>query len=288
MEFLDWLQHEGGVCTVQSARAWMSKPELDSMRGTTIWSPLRGWVALVGVQNDVTRALQAGGVASCVTAFAVHGLWLPHGPQQLHLRARRNTHSARVSTTRTAKGLVLHVTHNRLADTRPQFGVDPPISALAIAAGCISRTELLAAADTALASGQVSLEDLSDLAADLPRRRRHGLEWATGKAGSGSESEFAALLRGAGIAFSQQSEVLPKRFVDFLIGRSLIVEIDSNLWHGTPAQQAADRARDAEFTRRGYRVVRFTYEQVLFQPAYVREVILDLVRQGAHTCAPWT
>lgn len=287
MEFLDWLQHEGGVCTVQAARAWMSKPALDTMRGTTIWSPLRGWVALVGVQNDATRALQAGGVASCVTAFAVHGLWLPHGPQRLHLRARRNTHSARVTTTRAAEGLVLHVTHNRLADTRPPFGVDPPLSALATAAGCISRTELMAAADTALARALVSHDDLSELAAVLPRRRRHGLEWATGKAGSGSESEFAALLRSAGIEFTQQSEVLPHHFVDFLIGRSLIIEIDSNLWHGTPAQQAADRARDAEFTRRGYRVVRFTYEQVLFQPTYAREVVLDLVRRGAHTSAPW-
>lgn len=288
MEFLEWLASEGGVCTVQAARTVVSKEDLQAMTGTQIWSPLRGWVALVGLQNDVTRALGAGGVATCVTAFAQHELWLPHGPQKLHVRIRRNTHSVRASGTRTKDSIVAHATPSRLDESRPQFGIDAPIVALANAAHCIGESELMAAADTALAKELVSPEDLAELVKLLPLRRTRGLAWATGTAGSGSESEFAALLRRCRIAYRQQASPVEGEFVDFLIGRSLVVEIDSVAWHASPEQLANDRRRDAELTRRGYVVVRFTYEQVLFQPDYVREVVLDLVRRGVHRRAPWS
>ena len=95
------------------------------------------------------------------------------------------------------------------------------------------------------------------------------------------------MLRRAGVAYVQQFRVRDGQVVDFLIGRSLIVEIDSQLWHASPEQQAADRARDAELIRRGYIPLRFTYEQVLFQPEYVMETVLAVVRRRAHLRAPW-
>ncbi|MGM1029691.1 MAG: endonuclease domain-containing protein [Actinomycetota bacterium] len=286
MDFLTWLASIGGVCTMQSARAWLPRDALGSMQGTTLWTPLRGWVALVGLQNDVTRSLQAGGVATCVTAFAMHGMWVPHGPQLLHVRIRRRTHSDRVALSAQHPGCSLHRMHDRLAETRPRDGVDSPIDALAVASGCVTAVELLAAADSALSGGIVTREGLRQLAVVLPRRRSRGLQWATGLAGSGTESAFVALLRRAHVGFVQQPELLPSRFVDFLIGRCLVVEIDSQLWHASPAQQAADRARDAELIRRGYIPLRFTYEQVLFQPEYVMSTVLAIVRRGAHLRTP--
>ena len=51
--------------------------------------------------------------------------------------------------------------------------------------------------------------------------------------------------------------------VDFLWPESrLIVETDGRTSHSTPAAFERDRARDAELTVAGYRVVRFTYRQV--------------------------
>lgn len=287
MDFLEWLEANGGVCTMQSARDRMSKDALDSMQGSMLWTPLRGWVARVGVQNDVTRSLQAGGVASCVTAFRSLGLWTPHGPQLLHVRVRRRTHSARVALSAVTDGRVLHRMHDRIDEVRPRHGVDSAVDALAVASGCVAPDELLAAADSALAKELVNRDQLRELALALPRRRRSGLDWATGLAGSGTESTFAAMLRRAHVRFVQQPELMRERFVDFLIGRCLVVEIDSQLWHATPEQQAADRARDAELTRRGYVVLRFTYEQVLFQPDYVMETVLSVVRRGAHLRQPW-
>jgi very-short-patch-repair endonuclease len=286
VDFLAWLASTGGVCTMQAAREWLSKGALDSMQGTSLWTPLRGWVALVGVQNDVTRSLQAGGVATCVTAFAMHGMWVPHGPQLLHVRIRRRTHSDRVALSATRPGCTLHRLHDRIDQVRPRHGVDRPIDALAVASACVTSEELLAAADSALARGLVRRDELGELAMALPRRRRRGLQWATGLAGSGTESTFAAMLRRARVRFVQQPELLPGRFVDFLIGHCLVVEIDSQLWHASPAQQAADRARDAELIRRGYIPLRFTYEQVLFQPEYVMSTVLAIVRRGAHLRLP--
>lgn len=286
MDFLAWLASTGGVCTMQAAREWLPRDELDSMQGTSLWTPLRGWVALVGVQNDATRSLQAGGVATCVTAFAKHGMWVPHGPQLLHVRIRRRTHSDRVASSAQHPGCSLHRMHDRVAEVRPRDGFDRPIDALAVASGCVTSEELLAAADSALATGIVTREELRELALALPRRRRSGLQWATGLAGSGTESTFVAMLRRAHVGFVQQPELLPSRFVDFLIGRCLVVEIDSQLWHASPAQQAADRARDAELIRRGYIPLRFTYEQVLFQPDSVMSTVLAIVRRGAHLRRP--
>ena len=39
---------------------------------------------------------------------------------------------------------------------------------------------------------------------------------------------------------------------------------------------------DAELVRRGYVTLRFTYEQVLFQPEQVMATVLDVVRAGGH------
>ncbi|GAA3606652.1 endonuclease domain-containing protein [Agrococcus terreus] len=287
MDLVEWMRATGGLCTVQAARDRASSDEIDAMRGSVLWSPLRGWLALAGMRDERTWALQHGGVATCVTAFARHGMWVPHGPQHVHVRVNRETHSARVAAAASVPGIVLHRMHLRLPDRRPGHGVDVPLAALAVASGCVSADDLVAAADSALAAGLIGRDDLRALAAALPRRRRRGLERASSLSGSGTESAFAAVLRRAGIAFAQQAELVPGEYVDFLIGTSLVVEIDSQRWHGSPDQQARDRARDAALTALGYRVLRFTYEQVLFERERCLAAILAIVRRDGHRRRSW-
>ncbi|WP_425843042.1 endonuclease domain-containing protein [Agrococcus sp. TSP3-2-1] len=288
MELLEWMGTVGGVCTTRAARDFATGDELVRHRAEgRLWSPLRGWLALAGVRNDVTRALQAGGVLTCVSAFREHGLWTPHGPQHLHVRVHRETHSARVHRSERAAGITVHRLHFWMPEERPTFGIDAPETALAVATACVSEADVIGATDSAVTSGRLSLEDVRELAERLPRDRRRGLERASGETGSGSESTFALLLRRAGIRYVHQFEPRPGHFSDFRIGRSLIVEIDSQLWHATPQQQAKDRERDAALTAMGYRVLRFTYEQVLFQPDYVMSIVLALVRRRAHLRPIW-
>jgi very-short-patch-repair endonuclease len=69
--------------------------------------------------------------------------------------------------------------------------------------------------------------------------------------------------------------------VDFLWPESrLIIEVDGYEFHRNRASFEADRGRDAELTRWGFRVVRFTYRQVNEQPAHVAKTIRELLRPG--------
>ena len=288
MDFLAWLETVGGVCTTAAAQEHATAQQLRGLRSTgVLWTPLRGWIAVNGLENEITHALQHGGVATCVSAFRSHGLWVPHGDHDLHVRVNRETHSDRVDLAEGRDGVRLHRMHMDLPDSRPWDGVDGVLAALAAATGCIATDDVIAAADSALSSGRIQHAELRKLAARLPIRRRRALQQADELSGSGSESMFAAMLRRSGIAFVQQPELLPSEFFDFLIGKSLVVEIDSVEWHGSRSQQAADRRRDARLTSLGYRVVRFTYEQVLFDPEYVREIVLGLVRRNVHERELW-
>lgn len=67
--------------------------------------------------------------------------------------------------------------------------------------------------------------------------------------------------------------------VDFLwIDHALIVETDGFRYHGNRAAFEADRARDAELQGLGYRVLRFTYRQVVDTPGEVIGRIRKVMR----------
>lgn len=68
------------------------------------------------------------------------------------------------------------------------------------------------------------------------------------------------------------------REVDFLWRRlRLIVETDGHETHGTRSAFERDRARDARLTMLGYRVVRFTYRQVVYEPDGVAATLRGLI-----------
>ena len=288
MDFIEWLGAHGGICTVQAARNRLTLAQLHDLRARgVVWTPLRGWVALAHVRNAVTRSLQLGGVATCATALGEHGLWTPHAETRTHVRVNRETHSDRVDLAEQTPGVVVHRMHGWFRDIRPVHGLDPVLAALAVASGCLAVEDVVAAAEAGLKAGILTQEELTTLALALPRRRRRALGWCSPLSGSGLESTFAVALRGAHIGFVQQFSPLPGMYVDFLIGTSLLVELDSRSWHGRPVDIETDRRRDALFTSLGYRPLRFTYEQVMFQREWVLEQVLGLVRRDTHRRRIW-
>ena len=69
--------------------------------------------------------------------------------------------------------------------------------------------------------------------------------------------------------------------VDFSWRRHrLVVETDSHRHHGTRAAFERDRSRDADLTRAGHRVVRFTDRQVAREPVRVAETVRALLEGG--------
>jgi very-short-patch-repair endonuclease len=59
----------------------------------------------------------------------------------------------------------------------------------------------------------------------------------------------------------------------------LVVECDGLRYHRTPSQQARDRQRDQAHTAAGLVPLRFTHDQIRFEPARVRRVLEAVVRR---------
>jgi hypothetical protein len=61
----------------------------------------------------------------------------------------------------------------------------------------------------------------------------------------------------------------------------LVVETDGLRYHRTPAEQARDRLRDQAHTAAGLTQLRFTHEQVRYEPDYVREILAQTASRFA-------
>ena len=64
----------------------------------------------------------------------------------------------------------------------------------------------------------------------------------------------------------------------------LVVETDGYRYHSSPTAKRRDHRRDRELTALGWRPVRFTYEEVAFEPSMVGEELAQLLR-NARTAA---
>jgi predicted transcriptional regulator of viral defense system len=92
------------------------------------------------------------------------------------------------------------------------------------------------------------------------------------------EKRFLALCKEAGIPKPHVNLFGDGKEVDFRWpDRGLIVEVDSLRHHGTRAAFERDRRRDQELTTRGWRVVRFTWRQVVGEPDRVAATLASLL-----------
>jgi very-short-patch-repair endonuclease len=58
-----------------------------------------------------------------------------------------------------------------------------------------------------------------------------------------------------------------------------VVETDGLTYHRTPAQQAEDLVRDQTHIAAGCTPLRFTHEQVRYEPDYVRRTLIAVTAQ---------
>lgn len=96
------------------------------------------------------------------------------------------------------------------------------------------------------------------------------------------EERFLALCEQGGLARPLVNSRLDGFEVDFLWrDERLVVETDGHAGHRTRAAFERDRARDARLTVAGYRVVRFTYRQVVYEARAVTVTVRKLLRQSS-------
>ncbi len=144
---------------------------------------------------------------------------------------------------------------------------------------CCPRLDALAVWESALRRGLVDRDTLgavrwrSTAAAALAST-------ASDLSDSGVETRFVAIMRSAAIDVRQQVQVDGHR-VDGLIGAHLIVELDG-FAHHQAQQRRRDIAHDARLALRGFTVLRFDYQQVLFDSDFVLQTVQLAIAQGKH------
>jgi very-short-patch-repair endonuclease len=244
----------------------------------------RGVYALPSLAPDLLAAARAGG-ALCLESAAVAWelpTWGPPGPITVALR--RGTKRPPVpGVTYRWCGL----SDQELADGRTGMrrtvldcaALLPFPRALAVADGALrdgwSRAELLQPAEALPGPGRA--------------RRLRVLRAADGRAENAFESALrAVLIEGGSTGFEPQVLIRAPGFaaqVDLAHrGRRIVIEAEGFAYHGATARAFnRDLRRYDELVRRGWRVLRFTWHQVLEQPDW----IVDVVRTTAAT-APST
>ena len=88
------------------------------------------------------------------------------------------------------------------------------------------------------------------------------------------ERRFLPLAHKAGLPVPLTGQIVNEFEVDFYWpDLRLVVETDGLRYHRTPAEQARDRLRDQAHTAAGLTQLRFTHEQVRYEPEYVRKIL---------------
>lgn len=242
----------------------------------------QGWFVGPAVHPDLRAAARVGGSLSCLSALDLHGFW-SYPTRQLHVAVAEN--SCRLRTR--------HDMRQRLegdADVRIHWTRDldlprlilPAIACLADAVRCQPPDVATAVADSVLHQRPDLRSAWRDLIGIFPMTAQGWLGRVDGVCESGTESLLWFRLHPFGLPVRRQVQLTGIGRVDFLFGERLIVEADSVTYHADPVQFEADRRRDAVASRLGYRVLRFSYHQVIDRWAEVEAAILGSVIRGDH------
>lgn len=226
-----------------------------------------GWLAVPWAKPEVVQAVCQGGVLGCASALAFRGAWTIND-NRLHIYRSRHERGG---------GSECRAPKSRIAS---DVAVLRMPEAFMQAVFCLHAYDFLAIAESAIHRRLIVESELRAILSLGPRADR--VMALLDVAESGTESYVRLRLRALGIQLRPQVEIAGVGRVDFLIGTSLVVEVDSRAHHTDPEAYERDRVRDQKLHRLGYRVVRVTYGQVMFGWAAVEARLLAMIRARLH------
>jgi very-short-patch-repair endonuclease len=220
--------------------------------------PRAGLVAVPDAPRPLLVAASVGGVLSCASAAQVHGVELLEPPGKPHVTVPRGRHVRR------RPGLVLHV-----RDVVCEGMVTSLSRTAADCARCLPERDAVVVLDAVLRRGVAVEEVRQHLWGRGCGPAREALRRADGRSGSSGESVARLALEDAGLDVVPQVRIPGVGWVDLLVEGRVVVEIDGFTYHSDAKQFAADRRRDARLAELGYRVLRFTWLDVVRDPAAI-------------------
>lgn len=151
----------------------------------------------------------------------------------------------------------------------------------------------LSVGDSALASGKVTWEQLDRAVRALRGPRsllaRLRLRQLDARSANAFESSCRAILLDAGITGFQPQVAIrhKKRWVGRVDladrTRRIVIECDGFAHHGDRDAFVSDLVRHTKLVAAGWRPLRFTWEQVMFRPEWVLEMVQDVIDEVERT-----
>ncbi|MGH9041439.1 MAG: type IV toxin-antitoxin system AbiEi family antitoxin domain-containing protein [Acidimicrobiia bacterium] len=235
---------------------------------------------------SVMAALLAAGPEAVVSHRAGARLWslLEDDTVEITVPRNRSPRIARVVTHRSRDLADHHISSWK------RFPVTKPARTIVDLGAVLTPAKLEDVLDRALSRRLLTIAGVERMLSDLSRPGRHGTavlrvvldERALGKQAADGmlEPRMARLLRKAGLppaAFQYPIHAPEGRFlarVDFAYAELLLaVEVDGWATHGSPRAMGKDFVRQNGLVPYGWRVLRFTWAQVVHEPEYVAAVI---------------
>jgi hypothetical protein len=273
----------GGACTRAAVIERCGRAAVDkAVDDGVLVRVARGRYALSTATVAVTAAATLGGVLSMRSAAQRLGWGQKQVPRLPDVTFPRNRH-----LDRSARALV--VPH--WSDIAPEDIVNGATGLRRTLIDCMRMLPLeesVPIVDSALRAGDVTKSDLLAIARSMRGRGRARAiavaTMATARAANPYESTLRAMAAAVpGLEVVPQMPVqvstsltLHPDLADAALG--LIIEAESFEWHGKRAALTRDCVRYNAFTLQGWIVIRFSWEQVMFEPAYVLRVLESAVR----------
>jgi len=269
----EWVTGRGGLVHGHDARdAGFSRRDIDeAVRADLLRRVRRVWLAAPSVDRGRLVAVSIGGRLTCVSAAKRAGLWVPD-ITRIHVSVAPN--ASRFERA----GAIIHWSTGP-APTQPRTAEQPVLNSLFHVAQCLPRLDALAVWESALNRGLVSGGALTRVPWGSARARELA-HAASVLSDSGLETFMATRLAPFGISVRQQVWI-DGHPLDVLVGDRLAIQLDGSA-HLKQRQRRKDIRGDARLVLLGYTVLRFDYQQVLFDWEYVESTILTAIAQGRH------
>lgn len=233
----------------------------------------RGWFAFPTADPAVARAVRVGGVLSCVSALKKHWVWVP---RTTHLHVRPCAAAATIAPV----GVRFCPTFSQ--QPSPKSALDSLPMALEVALRCLSFENRVVVIDSVLNRKLMHIADVRAIIGQLHGNHQNLLRAFDSKAESGTETMVRLRLRALGLQLTPQVPIANIGHVDLLVGERLVIEVDSITHHTSLEDYHNDRWRDLRLAALGYRVIRLSYHQVVFDWDEVVQLILSLITRGEH------
>ena len=289
MSVVEVLERRGGVATRAALVRATTRAEFERARdGGDIVLVARGRYALATADEAVVAAHRLSGTVTHFSAALHHGWEVKAVPERPHVAVARN----RVLKPGQADGVELHRLDLDPDDidgmfTRPErtlldcMRAGPFDAALCVADSALrdgfSPERLRALARTARGPGSALIRRVATR--------------ADGRAANAFESALRAITYDVpGLHVVPQVAIYASTFlgrpdlVDERLG--VILEADSFEWHGNRAALRRDARRYDQFIVNGWLVLRFAWEDVMFDPDWVRSILTAAVAERTQRTCP--